>query len=62
MFRQGQRLPTSYNDYTDYSRNPEMYRSQVSYPESNRYIYRDDRVYIVDPATRLVTRIINLVR
>ena len=62
MFSEGQRLPVGYNFYTDYNRIPEPYRIQVPYLESNRYIYRDDRVYIVDPTTRLVTRIIDLIR
>ena len=61
-FREGQRLPSSYDRYTEYSMIPEAYRSQVPYLETNRYIYRDDRVYIVDPATRIITRIINLIR
>jgi hypothetical protein len=62
MFREGQRLPAGYDSYTDYNSIPEMYRSRVPYMDSNRYIYRDDRVYIVDPATRAVTRIIDLLR
>lgn len=63
MFTQGQRIPTGYDRYyTDYNSIPVAYRSQVPYLDTNRYIYRDDRVYIVDPATRLVTRIIDLIR
>jgi hypothetical protein len=61
-FRQGQRLPSGYENYTDYNTIPEMYRSRVPYMESNRYIYQDDRVYVVDPTTRVVTRIIDLLR
>ena len=61
MFEQGQRVPLGYNFYTDYNRIPERFHSQVPYLETNRYIYRDNRVYIVDPTTRLVTRIIDLV-
>lgn len=62
MFEQGQRIPSGYEYFTDYNRIPDAYRSQVPYLESNRYIYRDNRVYIVDPTTRLVTRIIDLIR
>jgi hypothetical protein len=62
LFRQGQRLPTGYDSYTDYNSIPELYRSRVPYMDSSRYIYRDDRVYVVDPTTRVVTRIIDLLR
>ena len=62
MFREGQRLPTSYSGYTDYNSIPETFRSQVPYMEANRYIYRDNSVYVVDPRTRVVTQIINLLR
>jgi hypothetical protein len=61
-FRQGQRLPSSYDQYTEYNSIPPAYRSQVPYLDTNRYIYRDDRVYVVDPTTRTVTRIIDLLR
>lgn len=60
MFEQGQRVPLGYDFYTDYNAIPLPYRSQVPYTDGYRYIYRDNRVYIVDPATRLVTRIIDL--
>jgi len=62
MFREGQRLPTSYNYYTDYNRIPEQYRTQVPYLDANRYIYRDNSVYVVDPRTRMVTQVIDLLR
>jgi hypothetical protein len=62
MFREGQRIPTGYNYYTDYNAIPEVYRSRVPYVDANRYIYRDDSVYVVDPRTRVVTQIIDLLR
>jgi hypothetical protein len=62
MFREGQRLPTGYNYYTDYNRIPEQYRTQVPYLDANRYIYRDNSVYVVDPRTRMVTQVIDLLR
>jgi hypothetical protein len=62
MFRQGQRLPGGYDAFTDYNSIPELYRSRVPYLESSRYIYRDDSVYVVDPQTRIVTQIIDLLR
>jgi hypothetical protein len=61
-FREGQRIPGGYDSYTDYGSIPEMYRSRVPYLESNRYIYRDNSVYVVDPRTRMVTQIIDLLR
>ena len=62
MFNQGQRLPAGYNSFTDYNGIPEVFRSQVPYADANRYIYRDDSVYVVDPRTRIVTQVIDLLR
>jgi hypothetical protein len=62
MFREGQRIPGGYDAYTDYNSIPERYRSRVPYLDSNRYIYRDDSVYVVDPRTRIVTQIVDLLR
>lgn len=62
QFAQGQRIPSSYNALTGYNAIPEAYRSQVPYSPTSRYIYRDNQVYVVDPATRAVTSIINLIR
>ena len=61
-FAEGQRLPNSYNAFTDYNAIPEAVRSQVPYSAANQYIYRDNRVYIVDPTTRAVTSVIDLLR
>jgi hypothetical protein len=60
LYTQGQRLPAGFNLYTDYSRIPEQYRSRVPFDARYRYIYRDDTVYVVDPTTRVVTSIIDL--
>jgi hypothetical protein len=64
MFREGQVLPRSYNNYTPYDsllgRIPESYRDDI--PSGQRYIYRDDAVYVVDPRTRIVRSIIDLLR
>lgn len=62
LFDQGQRVPVGYGDYSRYNQIPERYRSLVPYSRDDRYIYRDNRVYVVDPTTRLVTRIIDLFR
>ena len=65
MFRQGQIVPTSYRDYLSYQdllgRVPDRYRNDI--PNGDyRYIYRDDSVYVVNPRTRLVENIINILR
>lgn len=64
IFAEGQRIPDGYNFFTDYSAIPERYRDDI--PEmyrsgDYRYIYRDQSVYVVDPATRLVRGIFNLI-
>lgn len=63
LFTQGQRLPAGYNFFTDYGDIPARYRDDI--PETYRsgdyrYIYRDDRVYVVDPVTRLVRGIFGI--
>jgi hypothetical protein len=62
MFNVGQRVPTGYNFYTPYSNIPLAYRDQYGLVTDGRYIYRDRSIYVVDPATNLVTRIIDLMR
>ena len=62
MFAEGQRIPVGYDYFTDYARIPESYRDDI--PEAYRtdgyrYIYRDDRIYVVDNTTRLVRTIID---
>ena len=62
LFTMGQRIPTGYNFYTPYSDIPLAYRDQYGLTTDGRYIYRDDSIYVVDPTTSLVTRIIDLMR
>jgi len=61
LFNVGQRIPTGYGYYTPYTQIPVAYRDQYGLTDNYRYIYRDQSVYVVDPATSLVTRIIDLV-
>lgn len=61
MFRQGQRVPTNYGAFTNYNDIPQQYRTQYNIPDGYNYIYRDNSVYVVDPRTRLVRDIINLI-
>ena len=64
-FRQGQYVPRTYRDYVAYQdllgRLPESYRDDIPTGDY-RYIYRDDRVYVVDARTRLISRIIDILR
>lgn len=57
MFNVGQRLPASFR----YSRIPVQYRDQITYDPRYRYTYNDGVVYVVDPRTRLVRTIIDLI-
>lgn len=61
MYRQGQRLPNGYRYYTPYDDLPASLRDRYDLDDDYRYIYRDDRIYVVDPATRLVTRILDAI-
>lgn len=61
IFNVGQRIPTGYNFYTPYSDIPMAYRDRYGIPTGQQYIYRDQSVYVVDPTTNLVSRIIDLI-
>jgi hypothetical protein len=61
LFNLGQRVPTSYN-FNDYDDIPLALRDRYQIPSGQDYIYRDQSVYVVDPRTRLVTKIIDLLR
>lgn len=58
MFSVGQRLPYGYNGYTPYDQIPYDLRRQYGLNDDDRYIYRDDYLYRVDPTTMLVTQIL----
>lgn len=62
LFGIGQRVPTGYNFYTPYADIPAAYRDQYGLVTDGRYIYRDQSIYVVDPTTSMVTRIIDLLR
>jgi hypothetical protein len=61
LFRSGQRIPTGYKYYTPYANIPQSLVNQYGLTDQNRYIYRNNVIYVVDPATNLVSRIINAV-
>jgi len=58
LFREGQRVPNGYNYYTDFSNIPVQYRNQYNLDPNARYIYRNGQIYVVDPRTSLVQRVI----
>ncbi len=60
LFSVGQRIPAGYHGLSAYGDIPLAYRQQHSIPSGQNYIYRDQTVYVVDPRTRLVTRIFEL--
>lgn len=64
LFREGQVLPRSYRDLLGYQdvlgRVPEAWRDDIPVGDY-RYIYRDNSVYVVDPRTRLIQDIIDIV-
>ena len=61
QWRRGDRLPASWGGhYVRYSQLPYSYRSQNRYDSSNRYIYSNNRVFVVDAATRVIERVFGL--
>ena len=58
-YRSGQRWSSSYGAYTDYNRIPQQHRSQFRYDPRYRYVYRDQRVYVVDPTTQLIRQVLS---
>ena len=58
----GEYLPRGYSDYTAYRDIPNAYRQRLAGGDRYRYIYQEDRVYIVDPTTRLIRDVIQLLR
>lgn len=64
MFNVGQRVPTGFNRYTGLNDIPVDYRDDIPdiyRTDQYRYIYRDNRVYVVDRTTRIVRSIIDLI-
>ncbi len=58
----GQRAPWNSDRYVDYRDLPSYYRDR--YPDSSgqQYYYEGNRVYTVDPTTRLIRSIISILR
>jgi hypothetical protein len=55
---QGSRLPYGYNSYTPYNQIPQRYIDQYGLNSNDRYIYRDNTIYQVDPRTSIIQRIL----
>lgn len=60
-FREGQRLSGNYRYYTPYGDIPSALRDQYGLTDTNRYIYRNNTIYVVDPQTSAISRIIDAV-
>ena len=64
MWQQGQTIPASWRDYVTYQdllgRLPDQWDDDIPTGDY-RYVYRDNTVYVVDPTTRLINRIIDIV-
>ncbi len=61
LFREGQRVTRNYRYYTPFGDIPMSLRDRYDLSSQNRYIYRDNVIYVVDPRTRLISDIINAV-
>ena len=61
LFHEGQRITRNYRYFTPYGDIPHALRDQYDLSDQYRYIYRNNVIYVVDPATRLVTDIISAV-
>jgi hypothetical protein len=59
-YRMGYVFGPSYA-YTSYSAIPRTYVSRYHLNPDYRYVYRDNYIYVVDPTTYAVTRVINAI-
>ncbi len=57
-YRKGYRFGPSY-DYTAYGALPRTYVTRYRLEPRYRYVYRDGYIYVVDPTTYAITRILN---
>lgn len=65
MFNEGQRLPTNFRDLTDFNDLSPEFRDRL--PSEFRsdnfdFLVRDNSIFVVDPTTRVVRSIIDLLR
>ena len=57
-YRMGYRFGPNY-DYTAYSALPHTYVTRYHLGPSYRYVYQNGYIYVVDPTTYAITRILN---
>jgi hypothetical protein len=55
-------VPQDFNGYTPYGEVPADLRRQYGLGNDDRYIYRGNNLYRVDPKTQVVEQILNAVR
>lgn len=58
LFAMGQRVPVNYGYWTPYSQIPQTYVTQYDLNPDYRYINRGGYIYVVDPKTYAVQRVI----
>jgi hypothetical protein len=59
QWKKGDRLPESWiGHYTAYAGLPDVFRSRYTNRTDRRYVYQNDKVYVVDAATRAVVDIL----
>jgi Ni/Co efflux regulator RcnB len=58
LFAMGQRVPRNYGSWTPYNQIPQTYVSQYNLNPNYRYINRGGYIYVVDPQTYAVQRVI----
>ena len=61
LFKVGQRLPKGYDRYTPYSQVPYDLRRKYGLDRDDRYIYRDQYLYRVDPKTMVVEQVLSAI-
>ena len=61
LYNVGQRLPYGYNSYTPYNQIPYDLRNRYDLDNDDRYIYRDNYLYQVDPTTRIVQQVLSAI-
>lgn len=61
LFNVGQRIPRGYNGFTPYRQIPYDLRRQYGLGYDDRYIYRDNYLYRVDPKTMVVEQVLNAI-
>ncbi len=59
QWKKGYRIPTGWsNYYIGYDRLPDYYRNRYEVNPGYRYLYRDDRVYVIDAITRSIIDVV----